>query len=101
MKAPRILFGLTLALGMIAPAFGQTADSPVVEARRQLTAAQTGVTQAKAALDRARLRVTTAFKTQNPDYAKAEADAVKAKAEIESSKAAALTAVVQLGLGLT
>jgi uncharacterized protein YdcH (DUF465 family) len=37
--------------------------------------------------------VTTAFKTQNPDYAKAEADAVKAKAEIESSKAAALTTV--------
>ncbi|QOV88264.1 hypothetical protein [Humisphaera borealis] len=96
MKAQRIVLGLALALGFSSAstsAFGQAADSPVVAARKQVTAAQTAVVAAKAALDKARVRVATGFKTTNPDFAKAEADAIKAKAEIDSSKQAAMTAV--------
>ena len=96
MKAQRIVLGLALALGFSSAGtsvFGQAADSPVITARKQVTAAQTAVVAAKAAMDKARIRVATTFKATNPDYAKAEADAVKAKAEIESTKQAAMTTV--------
>ncbi len=58
-----------------------------------VTEAQTAANAAKAEMDKARLRITALFKTQNPDYAKAEADAAKANLEIGQSKAAAMTAV--------
>jgi len=96
MKVSRIVLGMALAVGMTAfsgSASAQEGASGLVEARRQVTEAQKAVTAAKAEMEKAKVRIAQTFKTQNPDYGKAEADAVKAKAEIDQSKAAALTAV--------
>lgn len=94
MKTQRIVLGLALVLGAAAiPTSAVAQESGVVAARRQVTEATNAVNAAKLAMDRARVRIAATFKTQNPEYAKAEADAVKAKADMESAKQAAMTAL--------
>ncbi|HEX8915761.1 MAG TPA: hypothetical protein VF796_25630 [Humisphaera sp.] len=101
MHAKRFLFGCVLTLGaagvvapaVAAPPVAPKPESPIVAARRQLTEANVALNAAKQQQTAVKAKVAAKYKTENPDYAKAEAAAVKTKADAEATRKAALTAV--------